>query len=349
MSNSMPSGWYFCVESKEVKPGQVVRREFFGQALAVWRTESGVLNISDAACPHLGSDLSKLGKVVGEHLQCFSHDYTYNADGDCVATGFKSLPCRSKQVMNMWPVHEVSGFVLVWYDANRLAPTWRIPASVFDSEGTSVDFVRSDFEFEVPVETLNEDNFDVGHLYKWHNVTDVVTEPVQCDGPTISIAHNFKRHSILFEKPLPKPFSILSNEITSRYSSTLYGHGLTASFIDVFNMGVHMQDLIWVTPISPTRIKYTTFLRRVLPTGKRNLAQRIADILIQPLIFQFSVWRLRQEHKIEGQGFWENQTRVENPILTEKERTLIEPYREWCKQFDPVSAETNRIDLKEVS
>ena len=69
----LPSGWYYAADSTEVAAGQVVRKELFGQALALWRTERGDLNVSDATCPHMGSDLTRLGKVKGEHLQCFAH------------------------------------------------------------------------------------------------------------------------------------------------------------------------------------------------------------------------------------------------------------------------------------
>lgn len=349
----IPSSWYFAAESKEVKAGQVKRMELFGEPLALWRTESGVLNVTTAICPHLGSDLGKLGKVVGENLQCFSHDYTYNSEGDCVGTGFKTLPCHNKKVLNFKPVHEVNGFIMVWFDAEGKEPTWKMPNEAFSDEGTTVNYVRSDFEFEVPIQTLNEDNFDVGHLYKWHKVNKVETVPVTVDGPMISIAHYFFRHSIIFEKPLPRPWNFFSRGVNSMYSSTLYGHGLTASYINIFTFGVHLQDMIFVTPLSPTRIKYTTFLRRVLPTGERTLVQRLTDTFLQPLIFRASVYRLRQEHKLEGEGFWENQHHVENPILTETEKALIEPYREWCKQFEPQKVESqikeNNIPLKVVA
>ncbi len=334
----IPSGWYFCAESTELAPGQVIAKQLCGQSLVLWRSAAGVARLSTSVCPHLGSDLGKLGRVVGEHLQCFSHRYTYDGDGDCVATGFQTLPCRHKRVLRQLPVQESQGFILFWYDAAGQAPGWRIPDAVFDPAGTTGRQVRSDFTFQVSTEILNEDNFDVGHLYQWHQVTDVRTEPVRVDGPTISIAHHFRRHSILFGKPLPGPLRVLSRPIVSRYSSTLYGHGLTASFIDIFNLGVHLQDLIFVTPLGPQRIQYTTFVRRMRPRGARGRLRRLSDLLIQPLIFAFSVWRLRQEHRHEGQGFWENQSRVDEPILTAPERALIEPYRQWCRQFDPDQA-----------
>jgi phenylpropionate dioxygenase-like ring-hydroxylating dioxygenase large terminal subunit len=329
----IPSGWYFCADSSEIKAGQVVRKELFGRTLVLWRTESGILRISDAVCPHLGSDLGKLGRVKGETLQCYSHRYTYDGAGDCVETGYKTLPCRTEKVLHSYPVHEISGFVLAWYDPQRREPTWRIPDEVFENENKG-RFVRSQYVFDVPVEILNEDNFDAAHLYTWHECKEVKSSAARVDGPTISITHDFKRHSILFQEPLPPPFDILSREVTSRYGSTLYGHGLTYSFIDIFNFDYHLQDFIFVTPITATKTLYTTFLRRILPTGERSLTQRFVDKVIHPALFPIIVRRLRQEHVTEGHGFWEAQSRVESPILTERERVLIEPYREWCRQFD---------------
>jgi phenylpropionate dioxygenase-like ring-hydroxylating dioxygenase large terminal subunit len=323
----IPNGWYFCAESSEIKPGQIVEKKLFGQKLILWRTESGVLHLSSAVCPHLGSDLARLGTVHGEHLQCFSHKYQYNSDGDCVATGQKALPTCHKKVLHQFPLQENNGFVIAWYDSHHREPDWQIPSEAFTV--ASNQFVRSTFQFEVALETINEDNFDVGHLYQWHNVYDVQTTPVIQDKAMISISHAFKRHSILFKKPLPYPLSFLSHEIHSRYSSTLHGHGLTNSFIDIFNYDIYLQDLIWCTPISSTRTLYTTFVRLLEPDKKQNLWQKVS----RRFIFWACVWRLRKEHHHEGHGFWERQTPLQSPILTEAEAQYIGPYRAWCTQF----------------
>jgi len=344
----IPSSWYYCVESSEVPTGEVVGKELFGHRLVFWRTESGVLHVSDATCPHRGSDLSKLGSVCGEHLKCFSHDYEYDSEGSCVKTWANTLPCRADKVLYSWPVHEVGGFVLVWYDAYRREPTWQIPDDIFSSEGKG-SFIRSQYVFDCPIETINEDNFDVGHLYKWHELTEVSSTLPKVDGTTISVVHDFKRHSILFSKPLPPPLDVLSKEITSRYGSTLYGHGLTYSYIDLPVFDFHVQDFIFATPLGNNRTLYTTFLRRVLPEGKRSLQERFVDTVIHPVMFAMFVMRLRQEHKNEGHGFWENQSRVEAPIITERERPMLEPYWQWCRQFDPDASLTKVARLPIVS
>jgi phenylpropionate dioxygenase-like ring-hydroxylating dioxygenase large terminal subunit len=334
-AHPIPSSWYYAAESREIGRGAVLRRELFGTTLALWRTESGVLHASDATCPHLGSDLGRLGKVVGEQLQCFSHRFEYDGDGNCAKTP-RSTPCRSRNVLPMWPVHEAGGFVMIWYDAARRAPTWRIPDEIFSTAGKG-RFVKSQYVFDCSVQTINEDNFDVGHLYNWHELTRVKSSLPRVDGHTISVTHDFERHSILVKRPLPPPLDILTRKIVSRYGSTLYGHGLTYSFIDLPAFDFSTQDFIWPTPLSATRTLYTTFLRRNLPSGKRTLRH-----LLHPVLFPMFVLRLRGEHRSEGHGFWENQRRVDHPIITEEERAMLEPYWEWCKQFDPAHAPVRR-------
>jgi phenylpropionate dioxygenase-like ring-hydroxylating dioxygenase large terminal subunit len=340
-TTAIPAGWYYCADSSELAPGQVVRKELFGQALALWRTESGVVHITDATCPHMGSDLGKLGKVRGENLQCFSHRHEYDGQGDCVKTP-RALPCRTRQVLYSFPVHEIGGFVLAWYHPRRMPPSFRIPDEVFDATAKGA-FVKSQYEFDCPVKTINEDNFDVGHLFNWHELKEVKSTLPAVDGPTISVVHDFTRHSILMKRPLPPPLHVLTREIVSRYGSTLYGHGLTYSFIDLpaFDFGV--QDFIWATPISATRTLYTTFVRRKLPTGARTLRQRVIDTIVHPILFPMFILRLRAEHRHEGHGFWENQRRLEDPNITEEERRMLGPYWEWCRQFDdlgPVRLQT---------
>ena len=331
-TQAIPSGWYYVADTAEVARGAVVKKALFGQTLALWRSEAGVPHLHDAICPHLGSDLARLGKVKGEHLQCFSHRHEYDGAGDCVKAP-RALPCLTRGVLRSWPVHEIGGFVLAWYDAAGRAPTWRIPDEVFDATGTSA-FVKSQFEFECSVKTINEDNFDVGHLFNWHELSEVKSTLPVVDGHTISVVHDFKRHSILFKRPLPRPFDVLTREIVSRYGSTLYGHGLTYSFIDLPLFDFRTQDFIWSTPISATRTLYTTFLRRRLPTGPRTLRQRLVDKLVHPILFPMFVFRLRREHAHEGHGFWENQTRLTAPNVSAHERTMLEPYWRWCEQFD---------------
>lgn len=333
---SIPSGWYFCAESNEIAPGGVMRKEVFGTVIVLWRTRQGVLHVTDAACPHLGSDLGVLGRVEGEHLHCFSHGHRFDGEGTGVTMG-----CE-KHALRTWPVHEISGLALVWYDAAHLEPTWQIPEALFDAPGRG-RFHRSDFEFATTVETINEDNFDVGHLFNWHELSAVDSTLPEVDGHTISVVHDFRRHSLVFQKKLPKPLDILSRELRSRYSSTLYGPGFTWSQIDLPDAGFAVEDAIFPTPLAEGRVQYTTFVRRIHAKPSNNPIKRALTEALHAALLPIFVLRLRQEHRHEGHGFWENQTRIDNPRLSDKEWRMIGPYRDWCQQFHPkASAPTLR-------
>ncbi|MEM7159956.1 MAG: Rieske 2Fe-2S domain-containing protein [Myxococcota bacterium] len=334
MSPAIPSSWYYVCETSEVAVGEIRRVEAFGRTLALWRTQSGAVHATDATCPHLGTDLTKRGRVVGEELECFTHKFRYDGAGDCVATGTGEMPCRSQGVLRKYPVQETAGFVLVWYDAHGREPTWTIPEAPLGYEGRGRPW-KSQYVFETCAQTINEDNFDIGHLYSWHELHEVASAPVEVYGPRLRIVHDFRRHSLVLKKPLPPPFDVLSQEIVSRYSADLYGHGLTLSQIDLPTVDFHVEDVIWVTPIDDKRIRYTTFLRQIRPQGARTLRQRMLDRVLHPLLVPIFVARLRQEHRHEGYGFWQNQTHIADPILRESENEYVGVYREWCKQFEP--------------
>ena len=58
---------------------------FVDKNLAVFRGEDGVAYVVDAYCPHLGANMSVLGKVIRNCLQCPFHGWTFRGeDGVCV-------------------------------------------------------------------------------------------------------------------------------------------------------------------------------------------------------------------------------------------------------------------------
>jgi hypothetical protein len=212
--------------------------------------------------------------------------------------------------------------VLAWYDAHGRAPTWRIPDALFDATGKG-GWLKSQYAFDCSVTTINEDNFDVGHLFNWHELTEVRSTKPVVEGTKISVTHAFKRHSVLFKSKVP----LLSREIVSKYGSTLHGPGFTESFIELPAFDFHVDYFIWPTPITTTRTLYTTFLRRTIPARKKLIHA------LHPVLLPAFLIRLRGEHRHEGHGFWENQTRLAEPNVTSEERTMLEPYWDWCKQF----------------
>ena len=78
-----PRGWFRVAYADEIAPGEVKRLQYFGRELVLFRTESGVAQVFDAHCPHLGAHFGVGGTVVGENIRCPFHHWEFGTDGVC--------------------------------------------------------------------------------------------------------------------------------------------------------------------------------------------------------------------------------------------------------------------------
>lgn len=104
-------GWYWVVETKNLKVGQVKPVRMLGRDLAVYRGEDGVAQVLDAYCPHMGAHLAE-GKVQGTGLRCFFHDWKFERDGK--NSDVPSLGHAVKACVKTWPTRERHGMVWMW-------------------------------------------------------------------------------------------------------------------------------------------------------------------------------------------------------------------------------------------
>ncbi|MEA5580369.1 aromatic ring-hydroxylating dioxygenase subunit alpha [Nodularia harveyana UHCC-0300] len=104
-------GWYWALPSKKLKVGKVKAVTLLGKNLAIYRGISGEVVAMDAYCPHMGAHLAE-GKVEGDSIRCFFHNWKYDNRGTCVdvpALG-KPLPVCIKT----WATAEHYGMIWVW-------------------------------------------------------------------------------------------------------------------------------------------------------------------------------------------------------------------------------------------
>jgi phenylpropionate dioxygenase-like ring-hydroxylating dioxygenase large terminal subunit len=104
-------GWYWVLQSAQLKPNQVKAVTILGRELVVYRSASGKVAIADAYCPHMGAHLAE-GCVSGEGLKCFFHGWEFDPDGSCrhVPNLDHGLPVGIKT----WPTAEHYGLIWVW-------------------------------------------------------------------------------------------------------------------------------------------------------------------------------------------------------------------------------------------
>jgi len=104
-------GWYWALASRELGRGEVTAARVLGRDLVVYRGEDGVAQAMDAYCPHMGAHLAE-GRVDGNALRCFFHDWKFARDGGCVEVPCLPKPPRAR--VKAWPTAERYGLVWVW-------------------------------------------------------------------------------------------------------------------------------------------------------------------------------------------------------------------------------------------
>ncbi|WP_353931569.1 aromatic ring-hydroxylating dioxygenase subunit alpha [Okeanomitos corallinicola TIOX110] len=112
-NNSMQfiEGWYWALPSKKLKLGKVKPVTLLGRNLAIYRGFSGEVKAVDAYCPHMGAHLAE-GKVEGNDIRCFFHNWKYDESGNCV-----EIPSLEKPLpvyIKTWETAEKYGMIWVW-------------------------------------------------------------------------------------------------------------------------------------------------------------------------------------------------------------------------------------------
>lgn len=164
--HAIAEGWYWVIQSRYLKRGQVKAVEVAGQELAVYRGTDGTVAALDAYCPHMGSHLAE-GKVEGNQLRCFFHNWCYNAKGHCT-----DIPCSVpgypiKVSTRSWRVREKYNLIWLWL-GEESNPTEPIP-EVPELAGTEYDFSLGKPLFKmchpnvVMINAIDEQHFKTVH------------------------------------------------------------------------------------------------------------------------------------------------------------------------------------------
>lgn len=117
-------GWYWALPSRKLKFGQVKALTLLGRSLAIYRGESGRVMAVDAYCPHMGAHLAE-GKVEGDGIRCFFHNWKYNERGMCV-----DIPSQEKPLpvtIKTWQTAEKYGMIWVWVGEDKPSPLPYLP------------------------------------------------------------------------------------------------------------------------------------------------------------------------------------------------------------------------------
>ena len=105
-------GWYPLCRSKTLPIGVARSLTVGRQRLVVFRGADGGVRALDSFCPHMGADLAN-GTVIGNHIQCYFHQWKFDERGECVSTRCGRKPSIGARV-NSYSVDEKYGHVWVY-------------------------------------------------------------------------------------------------------------------------------------------------------------------------------------------------------------------------------------------
>jgi phenylpropionate dioxygenase-like ring-hydroxylating dioxygenase large terminal subunit len=110
---SVTEGWYWLLPAKKLKRGKPSAINLMGRELVVYRGDNNKVIALDAYCPHMGAHLAE-GKVEGNSIRCFFHNWQFDENGEC-----RDIPCLSqlpqkKIGTRAWHVTEKYDLIWAW-------------------------------------------------------------------------------------------------------------------------------------------------------------------------------------------------------------------------------------------
>jgi 3-ketosteroid 9alpha-monooxygenase subunit A len=244
--NTFPRGWFVVAESKELDQGTMAVR-FFGQDLALYRGKSGKPVMLDAHCSHMGTHLTasnsamivKNGEQIeGDSIRCPYHGWRYGPDGQVDDIPYSEEPYPKSAAIRSYPVKDVMGCVMAWYDPDGREPDYDAPSLPEWDDPQWVQWELDHLgELSIHPQEILDNMADVRHLGPTHGA------------PSEYFENEYKNHVCIQRQGGPMQ---LYN--TYLYTTTWYtGPGILLSK-QVF-AGNTIYELIANTPVDDGTVK----------------------------------------------------------------------------------------------
>lgn len=318
----IPVGWFGLGRSADLLPGAVRPVRRFGQEWVLARSATGRPMLLDAWCPHLGAHLGHGGRVEGETVVCPFHGFRFDASGRCVATGYGKKVPRDADIGSL-PVVERNGLLLAWHHPDGEAPSFEIPQ--LDTGGWS-PVIMERLRLRTHPQETSENSVDLGHLAIVHGYWDLaVLDPVQVEGPHLTIRYRMKRRS-----PVAIPgFPALDVD----FRVHVYGLGYSVVEVDASRFGFFARSFVLAAPEERrgVELQLATSVRLSVTRGLPVAAREALATMINPIALRALVHDVLQDKAI-----WENKRYEPRPRIADGDGPLGR-YRQYVRQFYPAS------------
>lgn len=255
--DKVAQGWYWLLPSHSLKRGRVKPVNIIGYEIAVFRGEDGTVAALDAYCPHMGAHLAE-GKVEGNQLRCFFHNWRFSPEGQCT-----DIPCLDKKLQmrvttKSWHTAERHGLIWIWLGENM--PTDLIPEPP-ELIGTDYEyslgnhFIKHCHPNVVMVNAIDEQHFHTVHR---------LPGSVLSMEPHIKNTSNIEFHNtgiVPRGKPVGRFLSRFYKNALTYNLSYWYGSVGTVTLGPDF-LHLYLMFALRLTPDGKTQGRTVTFTRR---------------------------------------------------------------------------------------
>jgi phenylpropionate dioxygenase-like ring-hydroxylating dioxygenase large terminal subunit len=157
-------GWYWALRSDKLRKGQVHALRLMGRDLVLFRGQSGKVVAMDAYCPHMGAHLAE-GRVDGDGIRCFFHDWKFGTDGHCEQAPCQQTPPKAQAAV--FPAEEKYGLIWVWTGEKATRPVPFVPEL---GAGEVDSLLGGTFEKNCHPNVMMINAIDENHFNSVHNV-----------------------------------------------------------------------------------------------------------------------------------------------------------------------------------
>ncbi|MDE3056312.1 MAG: Rieske 2Fe-2S domain-containing protein [Verrucomicrobiota bacterium] len=323
--SSFPNGWYAVSAVSELERGKVLAVRVLGRDLVAFRTESGVISVLDAHCPHQGAHLGHGGIVKGETIECPFHKWCFDAAGKCHAIPYtKCMPKTKKTEIRAYPTLVRQGMILVYYAHDNSAPTWEVPQFEEDTKGNWSEISFAEMTMKAHIYELAENGFDVAHFQPVHGSEEnsIELDKKQPFGP-----------ELLFSLNLVYPgngIGRFGKKVGVHVSWRFSGLGIFDNHVTLRDYPMELRQYFFFTPLDEERVRIQVGLR--INEDKIKLPQPFRYLVVK-MIEKQNIKIMLQNFE-QDRPIWENKVFREHPILCEGDGP-IGHLRTWMKQFFP--------------
>ena len=321
-----PTGWFQVAWSWELAPGDVKPVRFFSTDLMLYRTDSGVVHVAEAYCPHLGAHIGYGGKVKGDNIQCPWHGWEYGPDGTNVHIANTDL-VRKDAALCKWHVRETDYIIHVWHDALGRPPSWEWPGvpefrdPVAFIQPTERPSGATDYgEHKVTPFIHIENAADAMHFPFVHGAS----KPVEVDTwEEVTEAYLLVKFSIMFGEGKKSTRMTPNGPVLGEIENDVHGLGLGTARLRID--GIVLSQLVSVTPVEQDTSRLWSTIaatREEGDDGEPSLrVQLLMDVQVEQLSNDFHIW--------------EHLRYTDKPMYAGIDERLYPRLRRWRDRFYP--------------